>query len=218
MDGIFCSNFYSKLGNFNKCRQIWFGKCYTSGTLPKFHVASLDLDKDEQTSGWKPIHQSPRDYLHGRNGDHTLVPFECDLCVFRKLRRHDPDIENETDLLLLSLIRRANLDSFWSASTNTVNGQRNRIKMGLKFSQSLGPSGPYTQVGHLPPYDHCGYEVACQMLLHSLKPGRNDPNYTQWDTIRKLRTCFSNQVRASCQANISTLAINDNMGNYQRIG
>ena len=144
MDGIFCSNFYSKLGNFNPYRHMWCDRCYTSETLPKFHIASLELDKDEQTSGWEPIHQSPSDYLHGRNGDQTLVPFECDLCVFRKLRRHDPDTENEIDSLLLSLIRRANLDSFWSASTNTVNGQRNRIKMGLKFSQSLGLSGPYT--------------------------------------------------------------------------
>lgn len=177
MDGIFCSNFYSKLANFHPCRHMWCSKCYTSARLPKFHIASLRPDKEEEASGWKPIHLDPQDYLHARNGNHTLVPFEWDLCIFRKLRRHDPDHKNETDSLLLSLIRRANLDAFWSSSTNTVGGQRNRIKMGIRFSESLGLLGPYTQVGHLPPYDHCGYEVACQMSLHSLRTERNDPNY-----------------------------------------
>ena len=82
----------------------------------------------------------------------------------------------------------------------------------------MGLPGPYQQFGPLPEYDRCGYEVAYQMLLNSLRTGRNNPNYSQWDTIRRLRTAFSNQVRSSNEANRSTLAINDNTGTYKRIG
>ena len=157
-------------------------------------------------------------YLHGRNGDHSLVPFECDLCIFRKLRAQDPDLTSHTDTLLLAVIRRANLDAFWSSASSTVASRRSRIKASQRFSERLGLSGPYSQIQSLPNYDHCGYEVACQILLHSLNPGRNNHNHVQWDTIRQLRTCFSNFVRSSNAANQFTLAINDNRGAYQRIG
>ena len=147
-----------------------------------------------------------------------MVPFECDLCVFRKLRGNSPRHDNATDSLLLSLIRRANLDAFWSSTTGTVEKHANRLRAGIKFSRNLGLLSPYYQVGHLPTHDHCGYQVACQMLLHSLNEGRINKNYTQFDTIRKLRAAFSNQVRASNQANIRNIAVNDNKGVYQRIG
>ena len=102
--------------------------------------------------------------------------------------------------------------------TDTVEKHVNKLKMGLRISDSLGCAGPYVQTCSLPPFDHCGYEVAIHMLMNSLNPGRINKNYTQWDTIRKLRTCYSNFVRSSNQANITTLAINDNKGVYQRIG
>lgn len=121
-------------------------------------------------------------------------------------------------MLLLALIRRANLDSFWSTAPGTVYKHRLRLRAGLKFSASLNLMGPYLQYGSLPAYDHCGYEVAIHMLLNSLNPGRNDKNFTQWNSIRKMRTCYSNFVRASNQANQNTLAINDNKGRYTRIG
>ena len=78
--------------------------------LPMFYVKSnlhLYQAKNSQTkerliNAWKPIHQHPEAYLHARNGDHTLVPFECDTCIFRKLTSRDPIIDNPTDTLLLA--------------------------------------------------------------------------------------------------------------------
>jgi hypothetical protein len=46
--------------------------------------------------------------------------------------------------------------------------------------------------GPLPKEDHCGYEVAVEMLIHSCRAGSYLAAYTQFDTIRKLRTVFSN--------------------------
>jgi hypothetical protein len=33
----------------------------------------------------------------------------------------------------------------------------------------------------VPSYDHCGYEVAIQMLLHSRHPGRHSRDHVQLD-------------------------------------
>jgi len=47
----------------------------------------------------------------GRNGDHALIPFECDLCIFRKLKKMNPVEGRPGDDLLLGCIRRINLDA-----------------------------------------------------------------------------------------------------------
>jgi hypothetical protein len=54
------------------------------------------------------------------------------------------------------------------------------------------------------------------MLLHSRRPGRYSQNYTQFDTIRKLRSSFSNHCRASAKSNRVSLALGDQKGRYQR--
>jgi hypothetical protein len=111
-----------------------------------------------------------------------------------------------------------NLDAFWSRSSNTINGHRGKLEHSLKLSKLVGLlEGPHQHEGPMPPYDHCGYEVAIQMLLNSRNPGRYSKNYCQWDTIRKLRTAFANQVRASPQANRKAVSMGDQDGKYQRL-
>ena len=192
LEGIFCANFYYRLGNFQPCRKMWCGDCYISATHPNFPIVTKREENDRLENAWKPVHQNRETYLRGRNGDHTLVPFECDLYIFRKRRQSEPNLNDNVDLLLLALIRRANLDGFWSTAPGTVNKHRLRLRAGLKLSESLNLKGPYLQQCALPPYDHCGYKVAIHLLLNSLNPGRNHKNFSQWNTIRKMRTCFSN--------------------------
>jgi len=50
-------------------------------------------------------------YLHARNGDNLVTPFQCDLCHFRNLMQRDPVGDLPQDIRLLKLIRRANLDA-----------------------------------------------------------------------------------------------------------
>jgi hypothetical protein len=93
------------------------------------------------------------------------------------------------------------------------------FRHGLKLSDKVGLEGPYLAQGPFPYFDHCGYEVAIQMVLQSREPGLHSENYQQWDTIRKLRTAYSNQVRASVFANRTPLSIGDDSGkSYMRIG
>ena len=74
------------------------------------------------------------------------------------------------------------------------------IQKGCALSASLGLIPSYLEPCPLPAHDHCGYGVAIQMLLASQEPGRYSSVYKQFDTIRRLKTAFGNQVRASGQA------------------
>lgn len=82
----------------------------------------------------------------------------------------------------------------------------------MTISESLGLSGPYRAPGPLPPFDHCGYEVALQMVIASLKAGRYAATHQQWDTFRRLWTAYSNQVRSSRIANQMWFSLADGNG------
>ena len=147
------------------------------------------------------------------------MSFECDYCVFGKLFDHEPDISrNEQDAYVMACIRRIILDAFWSRARGTVESNTAKIREGLRISRSLGMKGPYENPGPLPPFDHCGYEVAIQIVVSSLGKGRYSDDHKQWDTIRKFRTCYSNQVRAAKEANSNPLVLADTGGKlYQRL-
>ena len=145
-----------------------------------------------------------------------MAPFECDFCIFHKLKFRNPCLDNPWDCSLLAVIRRANLDAFWSTAPSTVRENTRRLKVAQKFSEKLKLPGPYRQAGPFPQYDYCGYEVAFQMLLYSLNSGKINKKHTQWNTIRQLRAAYSNQVKSSSQSNQVILSLNDTAGNYQR--
>jgi hypothetical protein len=175
-------------------------------------------DENRLESSWGNRRKSKREYHFARNGDHLMVPFECDFCILAKLRSGSTGmVEPEKDRLLLACIRRANLDSFWSRATSTVVANGDRVKAALRLSESVGLDGPYESKGSLPDFDHCGYEVAVQMLLASQKPGRYSKNYSQWDTIRKIRTVYSNQYKSSAHYNTTVWALGDERGQATRL-
>jgi hypothetical protein len=205
---------------------MWCGGCYTSDPKVTFFVNKLESEGGESErdpkdrarlqKAWGKKHRSENDFHQARDGDHTLVPFECDLCIFRKLKGRSPVLPDPIDELLLGCIRRMTLDVFWSSATPTVQGNRDKLAMGIKLSELVGLKGPFIHQGPLPDHDHCGYEVAIEMLLYSKREGKHSKDHLQFDTIRKLRSCYSNQVRASPQANQESVSLGDAKGNYQR--
>jgi hypothetical protein len=166
---------------------------------------------------WGRKAQKKDDYQMARNGDHFLVPFECDVCIFRKLKKYSPETQDPQDALLMACIRQVNLDAFWSRASDTVAGNRDKLRLGMRMSELVGLDGPYVQDGPLPSFDHCGYEVAVQMLLYSRRSGAKGRKNIQFDSVRKLRSCYSNQVRASSQSNRTTVSMGDTKGHYQRL-
>lgn len=144
------------------------------------------------------------------------MPYECELCVFRKLKSRDPTQSNPKDILLRACIKRAILDSFWSRATGTVEGYSRKAARMVEFSQMVGLGGPFVHTKQLPWEDHCGYEVAVEILLYSRKEGRNS-RFLQFDTIRSFRTVFGNFVRSSPQGTEVSWALGDDQGRYQRL-
>jgi hypothetical protein len=173
-------------------------------------------DQERLQVAWGQRNQTSTDFRVGRDGDHLMVPFECDLCIFRKLQKRSPRTDFPPDQKLMTVIRRINLDAFWSRASSTVKGNRDRVKILLDLLAEVRLKGPYEVVGNFPHHDHCGYEVAITMLLASQKTGKYDSNHTQWDTIRKYCTAYANHVKTTPQENQQVLAFSDDRGQNQR--
>jgi hypothetical protein len=202
-----------------------------------------DEDADRMGNVWRIDPGESNKFHQARMGDHLMVAFECDRCVFRKLYKREPIrtdedaisaaiagdlcqerngyypiLNQENDGKALATIRRMILDAFWSRASSTVRANAKIIQRGCELSASLGLDPPYLEPGPLPNFDHCGYGVAMQMLLASQEPGRHSSVYKQFDTIRRFKTGYGNQIRASAQANSEVTAIGDADGkSYQRV-
>ena len=60
--------------------------------------------------------------------------------------------------------------------------------------------------------------VAMQMVAASLGAGRYSESHKQWDIIRRIRSVYSSQFRASAKGNSTSLTLTDNKGaNVQRM-
>jgi hypothetical protein len=163
--------------------------------MDNFHVFT---PRDESGFEWR---RNPNDALKfkvGRDGDHLVTPFQCHYCHFKILTHRDPIPGNPKDALLMCCIIRANLDALWSRETSTIGvNQRGmeqlvqiRKKTGIK-EHVLPPLGPH------PPRDTFGMAAVVAMLVKSTQPGKNDPKYTEFETLCKLRAAYSNYYHAS---------------------
>jgi hypothetical protein len=193
---------------------MWCGDCYTLNTSILFQIksrvdeeAERDNDRlmqERLTLAWGNKHRSADNYKVARDSDHLLVPFECNLCIFRKLKNRKPILGDQEDLLMLACVRQANLDTFWSKAKSTALTNHDKVAFGIKLLATMGLLGPYKSDGPLPKEDHCGYAVGFEMLL---QPGSYSDLYTQFDTIQKLRSAFLNHCRASAKANRISMAL-----------
>ena len=139
-------------------------------------------------------------FMQGRDGDMLLAPFQCDLCWFRNVKGRNPEEDSLEDESLLSMIRRVNLDMMWSSSNATVSNTWSNVKKSVGLSREMGISPTFPQMGPWPVGDEVGFSVALQMVKASLRPGKHSSDYQQFDTIRSIRTAFSNVFEASAGA------------------
>ena len=71
---------------------MWCGECYTSNPEINFHIWMLGdepgqnekdpKDKARIEKAWGRKEPKKGDYIKARNGDHLMVPFECNVCIF----------------------------------------------------------------------------------------------------------------------------------------
>ena len=92
-----------------------------------FHIRDQVVKNEEERfdEKWRSKVDKGK-YRTGREGDHIIAPFECEICVFIKLKNRHPHKGSKEDRLLSETIRRENLDVFWSRERATVgNNVRN---------------------------------------------------------------------------------------------
>jgi hypothetical protein len=186
------------------------------------HSRKLKDDEDRLTAEeWKKHTKKRRedDYVVARRGDHLMVSFECDLCVFRKVKERDPIAGNLKDDMTQMCIRRITLDAFWSRASSTVTGNAASVDECLKICGELGIVDPYRNPGPIPPGDLFGYATAISMVYSSLRAGKYASDHMQFESIRKFRKCNSNHIRATAPAHGDGFSIGDTDGKlaYKRI-
>ena len=85
---------------------MWCGNCYRRKDCDKFRI-NEPIDDDGL-----PMYEDSEDedrFKVGCNGAQFMIPFQCDLCMFRSLYKRDPR-PGPTDKEALEVIRRMNLD------------------------------------------------------------------------------------------------------------
>jgi hypothetical protein len=175
------------------------------------------VDKDCLGNVWRASPPDPLAFHDARDGEHLMVSFECNYCVFSKIRRGErPNLAHESDKLLMACIRRVNLDSFWSRASRTVSSNCQVINWGLAISRTFGSDGPYEEPGLIPLHDHCGYEVACQLVADSRGKGAYHEDHKQVDTVRAFRRAYHNQAACSVLNSGLILSLGNEKGEYQR--
>lgn len=191
MRGLFCANFASSRSGWPACNSVWCGPCY--GPLG-INLFPRSLPQDEGGFVWARDEDLQR-HLHARDGDHLLTPFQCDLCVFRNLKGRNPGAH---DTFLLATIRQVNLDALWGRESATVAATLRGVRQTVTALRQVQLPPPFPPLGPHPMGDSMGYSTAIAMLVKSWEPGRY-VDHQQFETIRKLRSCFSNVYMASAQ-------------------
>ncbi len=93
--------------------------------------------------------------------------------------------------MLQACIRQVNLDALWGRETVTVEANHHSVSKLLQLLASLGVPPNLPRVGPYSLDDTFGYGIGVAMVLKSREPGCY-AHYQQYETIRKLRACFTN--------------------------
>ena len=146
---------------------MWCGRCYCAAEEESFL-----LTKPQEDEGFDLTQSEDRlRHLCARDGDHLLVPFQCDLCHFRNLTDRDPGqlVEN---MRLIVATRLSNLNAFWAREPGTVAAtKREGVKIG-RLGALVGLVKLFPAMGPFPLEDTQEMEIAVCMLERSLDKGR----------------------------------------------
>jgi hypothetical protein len=197
LKGTVCGNFgIVRCPTIPTCSGAWHAKCYRQDGADKFPVLkSKDLD-DSILETEDLLDEVPDRFKIAREGDHLICPFQCDTCHFVNIHGTSPDPGRPQDRLRLLAIRRTILDSLWARETATVNATRREGARYMNEAMALGILRPYPMRGPFPLGDHWGVATACILVMRSLDKGRN-AEFVQYETIRKVRSHFSNFIHTT---------------------
>ena len=148
-----------------------------------------------------------RRFKQGMDGAQFMTSFQCDICVFRLLFKRNVTVTTQ-DYDSLMVIRRMILDSLWSREPSTTASNLRSLNKLITNCEVAGIQPNLPKLGPLPFEDKNGMFVAFSMLVHSKQSGKHSKLYTQFATIRKQRSAFSNLFMASRELYGSQIMIN----------
>ncbi len=138
----------------------------------------------EEEGGEHMIDSDEGRFDTARKGDGFMCSFQCDVCHFQNIQGRNPVMEGK-DLMMLRLIRRANLDAFWSRETSTVTANLREVKRHVRYASDLGISMSLPRLGPFPLSDDVGMRHAVVQLRRTLDKGKHS-KFIQFGTARKL--------------------------------
>ena len=153
-------------------------------------------------------------YLVGRNVDWILAPHQCEKCWFVNLCVRFPGSGSLADSQTLEVLRRGNLDIFWSRSTSTINGMLGYAKEMIIRSREAGKAVPLPAITYWPMGDEVRMGVVIQVLEKSLSNGRNGRNYLQFNTFRHLQAVALDIYSSIASAHSSRYSLNYCCGSF----
>ena len=149
--------------------------------------------------------------MKARNGDWLFAPFQCETCWFGNIFQRDPISHSEVDTRVVVLLRRANLDLFWSRESSTVAGNLGKVRKVMEMWQDRNHHGPLPAITPWANSDEMGMRTAITMLEQSLDKGRL-AEYVQFESCRKIRSTMSNIYNASALGNKGRLTFKSTTG------
>ena len=176
------------------CRFVSCAECYKDNETLPFPV---NRPFGDEVSQFRRRQVDELEFMIARKGDWIHAPFQCEECWFQILHGRVHIKDSAKDQKELYLMRRVNLDIFWSRAAGTVKGYFGRTVRLLRESAECGRISPFTAFPVWPETDEQGMGIALLMLTDSLKGGRNNDSYTQFATCRQNRSVASNIYQAS---------------------
>jgi hypothetical protein len=138
-----------------------------------------------------------------------MTPFQCESCHVRNMLGRNIRNDKASDLELKEMIRRANLDAFWSREKSTVSTNLQEARRMERTMRKYGLPATTPAMGPWPLEDSLGMKAAIAVLDRSLDKGVYEAN-VQWDTFRKQMSAVTN----ISQAAVGGLA--NSVGAYER--
>ena len=121
-----------------------------------------------------------------------MAPFQCDRCWFTNMEGRVPRPSSESDTLIMSYIRRVNLDVCWAREPTTVEKNLDQLKFMVSTATKMSMKVPLPSVIPWPICDDFGMGICVMQLVKSRGKGRNAKSHNQFATIRKLRSAAFN--------------------------
>jgi hypothetical protein len=125
-----------------------------------------------------------------------MTPFQCETCHVRNMLGRIIRNDKASDIELTEMIRRANLDSFWSRERSTVYSNLLEARRMERTMRKCGLPSNTPPMGPWPLADSVGMKAAIAVLDRLLDKGVHEDN-VQWNTFRKQVSTVTNISQAS---------------------